>query len=414
MLRQYKSSHGKKLKPVNSRNSNAIVPSDVRCINCHAPAKYLYYNDGIKRSQIRCKVCSSLSQSYSKQRRSKTKLFCPYCNYSLYIWKKVKVYTAYKCGNDNCSFYIKNKNKLNFAERLLQTIKLSQFKLRYHHKEYHFSPEELRTARPANPGFMAISQIRNSLHTLSLVLTLYISAALSARKTAWLVKSMFGLYISHQTVLNYAKMSAYLCDTFNRHFTGTPDLYNATDETYIKIKGKQHFTFLYISIPSLKITSYHIATHRDAQNAIVSMNDVLVKAPPGHKIIFVSDGNPAYQTAVNFFNSQSDSQKQLVLKKVIGLQNLDAESEEFREFKQHIERLNRTYKHHVKPSTGFKSDNGAISITALIVTYYNFLRPHFSLKYNVPVPLDFLNDSMLIQEKWSTIIKKSIELEMAA
>jgi len=70
---------------------------------------------------------------------------------------------------------------------------------------------------------------------------------------------------------------------------------------------------------------------------------------------------------------------------VIGLQNLDAESEQRRALKQLIERLNRTFKYRVKPAAGFNSLNGATALTTLFVTHYNFFRPHMFLDYKPPV-----------------------------
>jgi transposase InsO family protein len=89
---------------------------------------------------------------------------------------------------------------------------------------------------------------------------------------------------------------------------------------------------------------------------------------------------------------------------VIGLQNLDAESEEYRSFKQLVERLNRTYKYHVRPAAGFNSKNGAVSLTTLFVTHYNFLRPHMSLRYQPPVPLQELKALPTIQARWTKIL----------
>ena len=73
--------------------------------------------------------------------------------------------------------------------------------------------------------------------------------------------------------------------------------------------------------------------------------------------------------------------------------------------KEHIERLNRTYKFHTRAACGFNSVNGAIALTTLFVTYYNFLRPHISLNYSVPIPLEPLKGITTLQGKWAKIIK---------
>jgi hypothetical protein len=58
----------------------------------------------------------------------------------------------------------------------------------------------------------------------------------------------------------------------------------------------------------------------------------------------------------------------------------------------YFERLNRTYKLHTKAAGGFNSVNGAIALTTLFFTYYNFLQPHTSLNYPVPIPLETLRE----------------------
>jgi len=126
----------------------------------------------------------------------------------------------------------------------------------------------------------------------------------------------------------------------------------------------------------------------------------------------ITDGNPSYQAGAHFLNQSLDPK--LSLKKVIGLQNLDTESKNFRPFKQLIERLNRTYKFHIRAANGFKTANGAIALTTLIVTHYNFLRPHISLNYSVPVPLPELENIPTLQGKWSKILHMSFQLPLAA
>ena len=93
---------------------------------------------------------------------------------------------------------------------------------------------------------------------------------------------------------------------------------------------------------------------------------------------------------------------------MIGLENRDEVSKEFRPFKQRIERLNRTYKHPVRPACGFETSNGAVALTTLFVTHYNFLRPHATLKYRVPVPLAELAPVATLQGKWNKILERAL------
>jgi putative transposase len=254
----------------------------------------------------------------------------------------------------------------------------------------------------------SLIKIRSSLNTLCLALTFHVSLGVSARKTAFILNHVFGLRISYQTVLNYSQHAAYYCHKFNLHHKGPADNIQAGDETYIKIAGKHAYTFFFISSESRAITAYHIDSSRSTLPATIAMNEAIRTVENNQDITFVTDGNPSYPAGIHFLNmSQNNS---ICLRKVIGLQNLDSESEQFRPYKQLIERLNRTYKAHVRSACGFNSKNGAMALTTLFVTHYNFIRPHSSLKFKPPVPLEILNNSPTIQAKWAQIMQSSMSL----
>ena len=404
LLALHEAEHGKPLKPVKRRGESQAVPRQTVCPVCNAPQEYLYFNDGKKKSQLRCKVCSHLFQIEQRFRKNdKSKYFCPYCNHALFRWKNRKEVTIYKCCNDHCQHRVQALAKLNPSERNLQKKRTSQFKLCYQYREYHYKPQELMHSAPEKPT-IDLTKIHNSENVLGLVLAFYVSFAVPARKTAAIMKSVFNIKISYQTVLNYAGAAAFYCHTFNLAHKGRIDDISAGDETYIKVQGKQQYVFFFISSQNLKITAYHVADNRGTQPAIIAMNEARRTATPGQEITYVSDGNPAYPAGILFLNAQESDSPAIQHRKVIGLQNLDAESEEFRAFKQLIERLNRTYKYHVRPAAGFNSNNGAVALTTLFVTHYNFLRPHMSLLCKPPVHLPELETISTIQGKWAKII----------
>jgi putative transposase len=253
-----------------------------------------------------------------------------------------------------------------------------------------------------------LSKIYNSPDVLGLILSFYVSFAISARKTALILNMVFQLKLSYQTVLNYAEAAAFYCHNFNLTYKGNVDDTQAGDEAYIKVSGEQHYTFFFISSKNRKITAYHLDTTRDTLPATIAMQEAIRTAHPHQHSILVTDGNPAYPAGIHFINSQSINKPDIHHRKVIGLQNLDEESAEFRPFKQLIERLMRTYKHHVRPSHGFNSINGAVALTTLFVTHYNFLRPHSSLKYKTPVLLSELDPISTIQGRWAKILSLAV------
>jgi len=404
LLAEYQKKHGNSLTPVKYRTGSLQVPERIRCPDCGAPHDYLYYNDGKKQSQLLCKVCGVLFQSEKRFRKGlKTTYYCPYCQHALFTWKQRKEVTIYKCCNDACPHRIGKIRKLNEREKTLAKKRTSQFKLCYQYRQYHYQPHELTLPKPQQPT-VNLQAIHKGPDILGLVLTFYVSFALSARKTALVLRSVFNIPLSYQTVLNYAAAAAFSCHSFNLQHKGPIDLISAGDEAYIKVIGKHHYVFFFISSKSLKITAYHVADNRAVLPAIVAMQEAIRTAGPEQTIILVTDGNPSYPAGIHFLNAEKTRDASIQHRKVIGLQNLDSESEAYRPYKQLIERLNRTFKHHVKPSHGFNSAHGALALVTLFVTHYNFLRPHMSLNYRVPIELTDLQDITTLQGKWAKVL----------
>jgi|TARA_Y100000294_G_scaffold42566_1_gene38882 transposase-like protein len=361
---------------------------------------------------MKCKVCSALSQ-IDPRHCNKAKFLCPHCQHPLFLWKQRKDVSIYKCDYDKCAHFETNKNKLNRLEKALRRTKSSQFKLRYQFREYHFTQEQLTHSAPKKLSLSSsIFNIRNSLNTLCLALTFHISLGISARKTAFILINVFGIRASYQTILNYTQQAAYYCHNFNLKYKGPVDNTQSGDETYIKIAGKNAYTFFFISPERRKISAYHIDDSRDTLPATIAMKEAIRTADTNQPATFVTDGNPSYPAGIHFLN-MTRKDHPIALKKVIGLQNLDSESEKFRPFKQLIERLNRTYKFHIKAANGFNSKNGAVALTALFVTYYNFMRPHSTLKYSVPIPIKALHNISTLQGKWAKILKMATDLDLA-
>jgi len=233
LLALYEADHGKPFAPIKRRGKSPVVPRQIVCPVCNAPHEYLYFNDGKKKSQLKCKVCNHLFQVEQRFRKNdKSKYFCPYCNHALFRWKNRKEVTIYKCCNDDCQHRIQALAKLNPAERALQKKRTSQFKLCYQYREYHYKPQELVHSAPEKPT-VDLTKIHNSENVLGLVLAFYVSFAVPARKTAAILKSVFNIKVSYQTVLNYAAAAAFYCHSFNLAHKGQIDSISAGDETYI-------------------------------------------------------------------------------------------------------------------------------------------------------------------------------------
>ena len=70
-------------------------------------------------------------------------------------------------------------------------------------------------------------------------------------------------------------MVAPYCHRFNLAYKGVVDYIQVGYETYIKVKGKNNFVFLFISSKSRKIIAYHIEKSRDTLPVVIAMQEAI-------------------------------------------------------------------------------------------------------------------------------------------
>jgi putative transposase len=410
--KEHEKKTGKQIGIVRRRNGSASPPEKCTCHHCGAPVRYLYLNNGKLSSQVQCKLCKRTSPTDKPRRESKVKYWCPHCGYALFRWKEDGICTAYKCPNNQCGCYVRNLAALTPEEnQMRQAGNTSQFKLHYLFREYHFAAEQLPLARPKDAP-VDLNRIHNNLHTVGLCLTLTVSFGLSARMSAQAMKHLFGISISHQSVINYANAAACHLSHFVDENSPKPAGPCGADETYIKVNGITRYTWFIISKIRRAICGWNLSETRGAEPALALIYNCF--GPPDKPVCdtgeLITDGLPSYDSAVTAYNTaavEANNMSVLTKRTVIGLKNLDPESETYREYKQLVERLNRTYKFHTRPRAGFKDFDGACALTTLFVAYYNFMRPHGSLKNRPPVELKCLKDKKLYPDQWVELLRQA-------
>ena len=78
-------------------------------------------------------------------------------------------------------------------------------------------PEATSAALERDRPTVDLTRLHRSSDVLGLVLAFPISFALSARKTAQVLRQIFGVPLSYQSVLNYAQAAAYYCHAFTHY-----------------------------------------------------------------------------------------------------------------------------------------------------------------------------------------------------
>lgn len=415
LLSRHRAETGRELRPV-ARRGGFGPPPGSRCEHCGAPEQWLYVNDGRKCTQLRCKVCERLGPVRRVRRDAAGPFWCPYCGKAMYKWKQDAQRTLYKCGNRRCPHLLAARERLNAAERALAATGMgSQFKLHYQWRVYHFDPAELQP-QPPRASARSLLNVRQSLNSVGLALAYSVSFGMSARMTSQVLREVHGIHASHQTVLNWIEAAAPLAWRSLERMKGMmTEVGTAADETYIKVRGVWHYTWFVIGIRTRAIWAWNVSEDRGYQPATAVVNRTLDSRDPDVQatLVLVGDGNPSYDAAVNAVNTEDErplppGQRKVERRIVVGLRNGDEDSTRFRQFKQVIERVNRTYRYHTRSRSGHKSMNGAMALTTLFVAHYNFLRPHRTLCGATPLHMPELDNIQTLQGKWLKL------LEMAA
>lgn len=397
LLAYYKHKYNKTLKPVQRRNGRTIS-TKLKCPKCGASHEWLYDNNG-NNGQFQCKVCGLTFKETNFA--TKPLVFkCPYCSSTLILQKDRKHFNLHKCKNLNCSYYQKNLRKL---PKDLKPSDKYKYKLHYIYREFkiNFFKMNLHELPKHATGF---DFKKFNPHIMGLCLTYHVNLKLSTRQTAHALKEVHGINISHTMVANYALTAAAVIKPFVDTFDYKPSNLLAADETYIKVKGINHYVWIVMDACKKSILGYQVSDTRAVGPCILALRMAFAKFKifPQRALRLVSDGYSAYPLAKQQFELEEN--KDFTLTQVIGLANTDPVSTEFRWLKQIIERLNRTFKSSYRVTSGYGSDNGAIYGFSLWVAYYNFLRPH---PYNYWRPLNIVKELENLDNmpaKWQVLI----------
>ena len=401
LIPYYEQRYGKTIKPT-FRRVECDIPDDCTCPVCNAPKPFLTWNDGKKKSQIRCKVCLNRHSLSDDNRFSKThKLRCPHCSRILEPIKNRKHFIIHKCKNPKCPFYLHNLRKVK-KEHLNE--EKGKYKLHYIYREFtiDFFRMDLNSL-PKNASSLKFSKFDKNV--MGLCLTYKVNLGLSLRKTAEALKEIHGIRISHQQVANYCKTAAICIKPFTDNYDYNVGRAFTADETYIKIRGVKGYVWFIMDAAKRAIIGYQISDNRGVGPCILAMRMAfrhLKELPKDFR--FIADGYSAYPLAAQQFYRESEGRINFDITQVIGLTNDDAVSKEYRPLKQMIERLNRTYKQSYRPTNGFNNIDGANYDLALWVAYYNFLRPHKEFKYKPPVQISDLDMAGNMPGKWQLLI----------
>lgn len=397
---------GKPIKQVKRRNDEFSFQGT--CPFCGAPHEYIYDNNG--KGQFKCKACKNTFTVKTNVSGS-SGIYCPHCGCKLSKHHDRKGYIVYICQSKKCPYYKQNKKLFNDGKAEHLKTSSDQYRFHYSYREFKFNLDSLKKAESNCDPPVNLSKIHFDSNVLGLILTYYVNYGLSSRKTALILKQVHGLKISHQTVLNYAASVSKIIKPLIDNYPYKLLHILCGDETYIKVRGKNHYVFFWSDPKTKIITSYTIYPVRDTECACRSILDSLKHYEQiPDDLLLITDGNPIYNAAQLFFELNGIN---FDLQQVIGVKNKDEVSKQFRPYKQIEERLNRTYKQNYYGTNGYDKLECANNYMVLFVAFFNFLRQHSALNFNTPVNDGLFNDSDLMQDRWIKLIEYSYQYHQA-
>ena len=173
------------IRPIKRRNDKEIT-IDVHCPCCGAPKDYLYDNTG-KQNQFECKVCSFIF-STNPNKEKDVILKCPHCKCQLHLYHHREDFDVYRCGNDKCPFYLKNKSSLNAHDRKLYKEHPEKIKLRYIYRKFNIDfPILQKDYRDFIKSPIDLSRAYSSQYIIGLCLIYHVNYGLSYRQTSLLI-----------------------------------------------------------------------------------------------------------------------------------------------------------------------------------------------------------------------------------
>jgi hypothetical protein len=248
-----------------------------------------------------------------------------------------------------------------------------------------------------------LTQVRSSAYVIGLIIT-YRAIGQSTRTIASLMEEVHEVAISHQTVKNYLDAAAYrltpLVLDYPYDLSGiltADDLSGilTADETYIRVIGNWNYLTWSFDPKAQIIAALNVSEKRNLialakaiNHAVSKFSLDLLTENADFNPLLVTDGNPVYQIIVQFLKQANIFINHKI---VIGLENNDDQSADFRNLKQIIERLNKNFKKYINDSEYFGSTNGLLSAAVIFTAHFNFIRKNSVLDGNIPVPIDTIN-----------------------
>jgi putative transposase len=239
-------------------------------------------------------------------------------------------------------------------------------------------------------------RMRTESHIISTSIDFYFEG-LSIRKIQTQIEKLYGVHVSHTTVMRWVFKYSALCSKYVE--TLSPQVLGIyhIDETAIKCSGVQKWFWEMIDEQTRFLVAGHLSGSRTTEEALAVFEKSL-KVAKRQPVSIYCDGLPAYVDAYNklFRTMKKEGRPELIRR--VGIRNVHNQNR--------IERVHSTLKDRLKPTRGLKGEETVRTLLEGWIVHYNFVRKHQTLKMT-PAQASGLN----VKNDWHNLVKDATKEE---
>jgi transposase-like protein/DNA-directed RNA polymerase subunit RPC12/RpoP len=354
--------HAQKSTPIKPVKHRKPISRDIVCPECSAPYTFIYSNATVstpskpgKVQKYKCKCCEH--QWFPTEHRKRPTWLCPYCSHRIDMKVRRKDFDKFKCINPECGYRQKTGQRYTYRDYSICLDTVQQ--------NVSYAPQIPK---------VKLSASHFSSTSIAFALFFFISFPLSSREVASILSGVFGLSVSHQSIINWAYAMAYyfypLLDALPVHLSNIW----VVDETYLLYEGKWGYLFTVLDGEHGSILAQMFSPTRSVAPAFAVLEKAsrrfnLATSGP---IDIITDGLGSYPPAIQLLASQTKGLFRH--RKVIGLKDGEVKNQ-YRKYKNLIENYYSVLKPYYYRTRGFGSFQGAVVFSVLFTLYYNYLHP---------------------------------------
>ena len=274
---------------------------------------------------------------------------CPMCGKASFLHHDYDHYSNYRCGDKRC-----NHSFFSWKQTAIASASMSNLFGKHNFK-----------------------RMRYPVHLIVTALSMFYLGKNSFRNISLILRTVWGISVSHTTISNWCTRFAPLFDNIRIELLPLLNLNSDewhADETVVKVAGRKHYLWFVVDAETRFVIGSHLSPYRSSPQAV----SILAEAKRcGTPKALVSDRYAAYKVPMKALLPET--------------QHIRVESFKDDISNNLIECFHKQFKAWYKTKQGFSSFDTANNLIAMFLFFFNFVRPHSALGGLTPAQVAGLN-----------------------